>query len=67
MLVDRLELMFDWYQAMVVDQRTGRLLYLYDRRTNHLAIGEGEPLRDIASVGCGVLERISRARTIWQS
>jgi len=28
MLVDRLELMVDWYEAIVVDQRTGRLLYL---------------------------------------
>jgi len=47
-LVDRLKLMFDWYKGMV-DQRTGRLLYLYDPR-NDLAIGDGEPIRDIAAV-----------------
>lgn len=47
-LVDRLKLMFDWYKGMV-DQRTGRLLYLYDPRSD-LAIGDGEPIRDIASV-----------------
>ncbi len=40
--------MFDWYKGMV-DQRTGRLLYLYDPRS-HLAIGDGQPIRDIASV-----------------
>lgn len=47
-LIDRLELIFDWYKGMV-DQRTGRLLYLYDPRSD-LAIGDGEPIRDIASV-----------------
>ncbi len=47
-LVDRLKLMFDWYKGMV-DQGTGRLLYLYDPRSD-LAIGDGEPIRDIASV-----------------
>jgi len=47
-LVDRLKLMFDWYKGMV-DQRTGRLLYLYDPQ-NDLAIGDGKPIRDIASV-----------------
>jgi len=48
LLVDRLGLMFDWYQGMV-DQRTGRLLYLYDPQSD-LAIGDGEPIRDIAAV-----------------
>ncbi|UXA08315.1 D-glucuronyl C5-epimerase family protein [Mycobacterium sp. SMC-2] len=33
----------------MVDRRTGRLLYLYDPRSD-LAIGDGEPIRDIASV-----------------
>lgn len=47
-LVDRLKLMFDWYEGMV-DRRTDRLLYLYDPRSD-LAIGDGEPIRDIASV-----------------
>ena len=48
LLVDRLGLMFDWYKGMV-DQRTGRLLYLYDPQSD-LAIGDGEPIRDIAAV-----------------
>ncbi len=47
-LVDRLKLMFDWYKGMV-DQRTGRLLYLYDPQSD-FTIGDGEPIRDIASV-----------------
>jgi hypothetical protein len=47
-LVDRLELMFDWYKGMV-DERTGRLLYTYDPETD-VAIGDGEPIRDIAAV-----------------
>ena len=47
-LVDRLELMFEWYRGMV-DQNTGRLLYLYDPE-NDLATGDGEPIRDIAAV-----------------
>jgi hypothetical protein len=47
-LVDRLELMFDWYKGMV-DKHTGRLLYLYDPE-NDLATGDGEPIRDIAAV-----------------
>jgi hypothetical protein len=47
-LVDRLELMFEWYKGMV-DERTGRLLYSYDPETG-LAIGDGEPIRDIAAV-----------------
>lgn len=33
----------------MVDQQTGRLLYLYDPQ-NDLAIGDGEPIRDIAAV-----------------
>jgi len=47
-LVDRLELMFDWYKGMV-DEATGRLLYSYDPETGR-AIGDGEPIRDIAAV-----------------
>jgi hypothetical protein len=47
-LVDRLELMFEWYKGMV-DERTGRLLYTYDPETG-LAVGDGEPIRDIAAV-----------------
>ena len=47
-LVDRLELMFDWYKKMV-DQHTGRLLYLYEPE-HDLAIGDGESIRDIAAV-----------------
>jgi hypothetical protein len=42
MLVERLELMFDWYKRMV-DERTGRLLYLYDPE-NEVATGDGEPI-----------------------
>jgi hypothetical protein len=48
MLADRLRLMFEWYKGMV-DERTGRLLYLYDPE-NDLTIGDGEPIRDIAAV-----------------
>jgi hypothetical protein len=48
MLVDRLQLMFEWYTGMV-DERTGRLLYTYDPETG-VAIGDGEPIRDIAAV-----------------
>jgi hypothetical protein len=47
-LVDRLELMFEWYKGMV-DEGTGRLLYLYDPE-NDFATGNGEPIRDIAAV-----------------
>lgn len=47
-LVDRLELMFDWYKGMV-DQRTGRLLYLYDPE-HELAISDHQSIRDIAAV-----------------
>jgi hypothetical protein len=47
-LVDRLELMFEWYKGMV-DETTGRLLYSYDPETGR-AIGDGEPIRDIAAV-----------------
>jgi hypothetical protein len=47
-LVDRLALMFDWYKGMV-DERTGRLLYTYDPETG-LAVGDGEPIRDVAAV-----------------
>jgi hypothetical protein len=47
-LGDRLRLMFDWYKGMV-DESTGRLLYLYDPE-NGVTIGDGEPIRDIASI-----------------
>ena len=47
-LVDRLGLMFEWYKGMV-DERTGRLLYTYDPETD-VAVGDGEPIRDIAAV-----------------
>ena len=42
--------MFDWYKGKV-DQRRSRLhyLHLYDPR-NDLAIGDGEPIRDLASL-----------------
>jgi hypothetical protein len=48
MLRDRLRLMFEWYRGMV-DESTGRLLYLYDPE-NGFTIGDGEPIRDIASI-----------------
>jgi len=48
MLGNRLRLMFEWFKGMV-DERTGRLLYLYDP-DNGLAIGDGEPVRDIAAI-----------------
>jgi hypothetical protein len=40
--------MFEWYKGMV-DASTGRLLYLYDPE-NEVTIGDGEPIRDIASI-----------------
>ena len=48
MLGDRLRLMFDWYKGMV-DESTGRLLYLYDPE-NDVTIGDGELIRDIAAI-----------------
>jgi hypothetical protein len=48
MLVDRLRLMFDWYKGMV-DEGTGRFLYLYDPETD-VTVADGEPIRDIATV-----------------
>jgi hypothetical protein len=48
MLIERLELMFEWYKSMV-DESTGRLLYLYDPDRG-AAIGDGEPIRDIAAL-----------------
>lgn len=48
MLGERLRLMFDWYKGMV-DESTGRLLYLYDPE-NDVTIGDGEPIRDIAAI-----------------
>ncbi len=47
-LVERLRLMFEWYKGMV-DENTGRLLYLYDPE-NDETIGDGEPIRDIATI-----------------
>ncbi len=47
-LVDRLGLMFDWYKKMV-DQHTGRLLYLYEP-VHDIAVSDGESIRDIAAV-----------------
>jgi hypothetical protein len=47
-LGDRLRLIFEWYRGMV-DERTGRLLYLYDPETD-VTIGDGEPVRDIAAI-----------------
>jgi hypothetical protein len=40
--------MFEWYKGMV-DEQTGRLLYTYDPETG-VAIGDGQPIRDIATV-----------------
>jgi hypothetical protein len=48
MLGDRLQLMFDWYKGMV-DESTGRLLYIYDPETG-ITISDGEPIRDIAAI-----------------
>lgn len=48
MLGDRLRLMFDWYKGMV-DESTGRLLYLYDPE-NDLTVADGEFIRDIAAI-----------------
>ncbi len=45
---DRLRFMFDWYKGMI-DESTGRLLYLYDPE-NDVTIGDGEPIRDIAAI-----------------
>jgi hypothetical protein len=47
-LSDRLRLMFEWYKGMV-DENTGRLLYLYDPE-NDVTIGDGEPIRDIGAI-----------------
>ena len=48
MLGDELRLMFDWYKSMV-DESTGRLLYLYDPE-NNVTIGDGKLIRDIAAI-----------------
>ncbi len=48
MLGDRLRLMFDWYKGMV-DESTGRLLYLYDPE-HDTVISDGESIRDIAAI-----------------
>ena len=47
-LGDRLQLVFEWYKRMV-DESTGRLLYLYDPETG-VTISDGEPIRDIAAI-----------------
>ena len=44
----RLRLIFDWYKGMV-DESTGRLLYLYDPEDG-TTISDGEPIRDIAAI-----------------
>ena len=48
MVGDRLRLMFDWYKG-IIDESTGRLLYLYDPE-NDVTIGDGELIRDIAAI-----------------
>ena len=49
MLGERLPILtFDWYKGMV-DESTGRLLYLYDPESD-ITIGDGEPIRDIAAI-----------------
>ncbi len=47
-LGERIRLIFDWYKGMV-DESTGRLLYLYYPESD-ATIGDGEPIRDIAAV-----------------
>jgi hypothetical protein len=47
-LSDQLQLMYEWYKGMV-DESTGRFLYLYDPE-NGTTIGDGEPIRDIATI-----------------
>ncbi len=47
MLVDRLELMFEWYKGMV-DRHTGRLLYFFDPENDSWACSP--------CCGCLVLE-----------
>ena len=68
-LRDRLRMIFEWYKGMV-DKKSGRLLYLYDPK-NDFAIGDGEPIRDIAAIwdvevlsaflGCADLEPLIRS------
>ena len=50
MLVERLELMFEWYKGMIYE-RTGRLLYLYDPE-NDVATGTASPF--VRSPRCGM-------------
>jgi hypothetical protein len=47
-LLDQLRLMFEWYTGMV-DENTGRLLYLYDPGAE-VSVGDGELIRDIAAI-----------------
>ncbi len=47
-LQDRLSLIVEWYKGMV-SENTGRPLYLYDPEAN-VAVANGSPIRDIASV-----------------
>lgn len=47
-LFERLRLMLDWYKGMI-SERTGRLLYVYDPE-RQVAIADGSPIRDIASI-----------------
>src|SRR5690606_16056019 len=48
LLGDRLRLIFEWYKGMV-DESTGRFLYLYDPETGTV-VSDGEPIRDIATI-----------------
>jgi hypothetical protein len=62
--------MFEWYKGMV-DERTGRLLYLYDPE-NDVTIGAGESIRDIAAIWnvevlSAFLGRDDLQRVIWRS
>jgi len=47
-LIERLGLIVDWYKGMISD-RTGRLAYTYDPERD-LAVEDGSPIRDIASI-----------------
>ncbi len=47
-LTERLALIFDWYQGMI-SPGTGRLVYTYDPERD-VAIANGSPIRDIASI-----------------
>jgi hypothetical protein len=70
MLRDRLRLILEWYKGMV-DEKTGRLLYLYDPE-NEVTIGDGESIRDIAAIWdvevlSAFLGREDLRHMIWRS